>query len=68
MSTSRPRSRKKAPKPVPVLTASDFVGGDLRLSIPMAGLLADQPELATVSMSHTDWQEHLDTYLASPRP
>ncbi len=36
--------------------------------IPMAGLLASDPELTYARHTHEEWQELLDEYLASPRP
>jgi len=67
MSRTRHRSRPKAP-PEKAITAHEFVGGDARLSVPLAGLLFLQPDLAEASLTRTAWQDHLDTYLAPARP
>lgn len=37
-------------------------------AIPVAGLLADKPELVDAQLTPADWQKALDAYLKSPRP
>lgn len=50
------------------LTAEQWAAGNGPLQIPLAGLLADQPELDGVALTDSDWQARLDEYLKSPRP
>jgi hypothetical protein len=54
----------KAQPPVPV----DQFAVDASLSIPVAGLLADNPHLRTAQLTPQEWQARLDAYLDSPRP
>lgn len=50
--------------PIPV---SSFIQNASH-AIPVAGLLADQPELRDELHTREEWAELLDAYLTSPRP
>lgn len=51
----------------PTITVGDFIE-NLSHSIPVAGLIADQPELLHAELTAADWQKRLDTYQKSERP
>lgn len=52
--------------PVPV-PADAAVGDDARELVPLAGLLADQPNLRDELHTPEEWRELLDAYNASER-
>jgi hypothetical protein len=45
-----------------------YVSGDPTLTVPLAGLLADDPTLASTQLTATQWRQKLADYLQSPRP
>ena len=49
------------------IDAEDSVGGDSRLRVPLAGLLADQPNLREEQHTREEWQKLQAEYNASTR-
>jgi hypothetical protein len=45
-----------------------FVAGNPSLAIPVAGLLADKPELVDEHLTPAAWQKALDAYAKTERP
>lgn len=64
--TPAKRRRKKADEE-PQLSVEDFISDDARDRIPIAGLLADQPQLREEQHTRAEWQELLADYLTSKR-
>lgn len=48
------------------ITAADFTTS-ATLAVPMAGLLATDPKLATAELTAEQWHKKLDAYLTSER-
>lgn len=55
-------------EPEALVTVGVWVADVPSRAIPVAGLLADQPDLAEAELSEQDWQAALDAYSKSPRP
>ena len=51
----------------PLLTADDFTR-DPSHAIPMAGLLASDPDLATARLTEGEWEARFHQYMTSERP
>lgn len=67
MPIDRPMASNPAPQPDVKISIEDFTDS-AELSIPVAGLLASDPKLATAKKTRARWQQLLDEYAKTPRP
>lgn len=57
----------KSTSPEPTFTAAHWAAGNGPLQVPLAGLLAADPELREAELTHADWTARLEEYLKSER-
>lgn len=50
------------------ITVHEFIGGDARRAINVAGLVASDPALAAANLTEAAWGKRLQAWLDSPRP
>lgn len=59
---------EEATEPEEVLLGHADFTTDTSHSIPMAGLLASDPDLRTAKLPESEWQARFDQYMTSERP
>lgn len=57
----------EATEPQEVAIDAQTFADNAHVEIQVAGLLADKPDLRGAHLTRADWQQHLATYLNSPR-
>jgi hypothetical protein len=62
-----PAKKEPEEETEPKVPADEAIGSDVRARVPLAGLLADQPNLRDELHTHKEWQQLLDDYSASER-
>lgn len=62
-----PPAKPSAPDPEPELTAKQWAAGNASLRVPLAGLLAAEPDLRTAQLTPDEWTQQLEDYLSSER-
>jgi hypothetical protein len=66
--TDPPKTTVSKPKPPVGVPATVFAASDYAAAVPLAGLLAHDPSLASAELTPAEWRKKLDAYSKSPRP